>query len=574
MLIYLQNVYLKAYHIMNHQHIFYFSSDFALEDMISFDGYAFFDNDLVVGFDGYNSYQIQNKNHEFYADGNYILASNLDHNTILITRDYNGFYPIFYYSTENFWCISNSIKYTVEMLKKKNIPILVNNHNLEIWKSSLALALQLSNHSTFIQGVEVLPVNKDIVIKKQDNNTLSFHLTNRKHPENDDSYKTSLEKCISIWSGRYKTIINSKELALHQDLTGGLDSRVLVSYLFKDIHLVKSKQNLNAIKINSQPEHIKDFEIAKIISKTFDLEINTPINQTFKKPHSVGLENYRVWEYFNIGRYAPIIFPLTNFNPQLLELGGEGGEVNRVFYGRQQDGAPTDFYDYLLMYKKFFSTESLYDTWIDNIKTSINTIRQDTGLENIKNDSILHYKEFRAVHHTSKNPKSRFKFGVLASKYFDMLTKLAPSEKLESSQIMYDIIYNNIDLLLHIPFDEPYKAPTQMNIKALESVNNLSDSMVGKLYVGNNQMQKKSIISIPLSNDDGNNLNSLQHLLLSATNTLHDKEFIDDVLGKDFRLNIEKKFSEIDFNRKSLNLHTNGYFLHTLEILKLIKSFS
>lgn len=295
-----------------------------------------------------------------------------------------------------------------------------------------------------------------------------------------------------------------------------------------------------SLKINSQPEHAKDFEVASKIGQTFSFSLNKDIGEQFKKPNTGGYENYKVWEFFNIGRYAPIIFPLKNFNPKLLELGGEGGESTRVFYGRRQNTSPINFYEYLEMYKKFFSSSDIYNNWIDDIKTSIKTIREDNSVEHIKNDGILHYREFRSVHHTSKNPKTRFKFGVLASKYFDSLVKTSSTDFLESSQIMYDIIYNNMESLLYIPFDEHYKSPTRINLDSLSTIDSGLQEPEGKVYYEEGDVKTKSLVLIPCLSQDDVGYNGLQYLLQSTEQTLKDKDLLDYYLGREFRESFEK----------------------------------
>ena len=370
---------------------------------------------------------------------------------------------------------------------------------------------------------------------------------------------------MKIWGSRYLTILSNENIALHQDLTGGLDSRSIFSFIVKDMGLIADSLKTGRLKINSEPAKTKDFEIAQRLLNLFDIDVNSRINKKYMVDKVSSEEAYATWKYFNVGRYSPIIFPIYNFNPSVIELGGEGGEDNRNFYGKQPDGSFEEFHTYINKYKHYFSTEERYAQWLGQVKESLSVLKEDSELD----PSILHYKEFRSNAHTSKNPKSRFKFGVLGSKYFDSISQLSSVEKTKTGQVLYDLIYSNCNRLLYIPFDEEKKGMSDENISKLTSIDNSFSLRSGKIYSDNHQSTSEYLVDIPVGSDLASN--PLQILSDNALKSLEtNKDSIEYFFGKSYVDKYYKKFQEIDFDKQKGNLHTKGVFLHALILIDTI----
>ena len=550
---------------MDHKKIFFISSESNLKEIRFFDGYAFSNVDLIVGNKGFSDFCKDGKQLNGYEDGNYVLFEQLSDTLYKLSRDYHGYYPLFYYKSEDYWCISNSIIYIAECLKSKDIAFSYDESNIEIWKSELALALQLSSHNTFIREIKVLPVNRDIIIfKSTDENKIALNKRG-KNELIEDNYDDALRECLKIWGSRYLTILSNENIALHQDLTGGLDSRSIFSFIVKDMGLIADSLKTGRLKINSEPAKTKDFEIAQRLLNLFDIDVNSRINKKYMVDKVSSEEAYATWKYFNVGRYSPIIFPIYNFNPSVIELGGEGGEDNRNFYGKQPDGSFEEFHTYINKYKHYFSTEERYAQWLGQVKESLSVLKEDSELD----PSILHYKEFRSNAHTSKNPKSRFKFGVLGSKYFDSISQLSSVEKTKTGQVLYDLIYSNCNRLLYIPFDEEKKGMSDENISKLTSIDNSFSLRSGKIYSDNHQSTSEYLVDIPVGSDLASN--PLQILSDKAFKSLEtNKDSIEYFFGKSYVDKYYKKFQEIDFDKQKGNLHTKGVFLHALILIDTI----
>lgn len=98
---------------MTHNQLFFISS---LDDLDAlktfFDGYAFVGADMIIGQGGMKKFRDEHKSSFFYEDGNYVAIQRVG-GEVVVSRDYHGYYPLFYYKGPRYWCVSNSILYIV-----------------------------------------------------------------------------------------------------------------------------------------------------------------------------------------------------------------------------------------------------------------------------------------------------------------------------------------------------------------------------------------------------------------------------------------------------------------------------
>lgn len=556
---------------MTHNDILFISSDSKFDFNSFFDGYAFFQADLVIGNQGFLNYSENNNNCQRYEDGNYILINKTSEDSYRLSRDYHGYYPLFYYNDGDYWCVSNSIIYIAEHLNDRGISVSYNESNVEIWKSELALALQLTSHSTFVNEIKVLPVNRDIVLVKNGDNNHIYVTKREKSPEMEESYKVTLRDCLEIWRSRYLTILSNKEIALHHDLSGGLDSRCLLSFILNNAEAAKGAESNNRLRINSNPKHTKDFEIAKRLASLFNFNLNTKVDKKYQLDKTSAEESYAVWKYFNIGRYSPIVFPITDFKSKLMEIGGEGGGDNRNFYSGTSDSKYSTFSEYIEKYKQFFSSEDRYTEWVKQIDESSSILKEDSEID----ISVLHYKEFRSTCHTIKSPRSRMKIAVLGSKYFDRLSQLSSKDEIKSGQSLYDVMYNNCDKLLYIPFDHPSKGMTDSNISHLPTVDTENNIQSGKIYWSEDKGHSDLLFDLPIDSDVSSYSSPLQILRDKAFMSLEKNEkLIEYYFGKPYVNKFYQKFKSIDFKNSINNIQTPGSFLHALILIGFISDIS
>lgn len=556
---------------MKHKEILLITSESNLNFDRFFDGFAFFENDLVIGNSGFQSFYEECDKFDLYEDGNYLVIDKVRDDKFIVSRDYHGYYPLFYYDSGDYWCISNSIIYMAEHLSRKGISLTYNEPNVEMWKLDLLFTQQLTSHSTFINEINVVPVNRDIVLVDDGLNKNISLCKRKKEYVVDDSYDSALKKCLEIWRSRYLTILSNQEMALHHELTGGLDSRSLFSFIARCKESAIENQKTGRLRVHSHKHQVADFEVATRLASLFELEVNTHTFKKFKSENISAEESYAVWKYFNLGRYSPTIFPATEFKPKLMELGGEGGEDNRNFYGRRADGSVTEFSKYIESYKKYFSSPERYIKWANQIDQACSILEEDTSLD----VSIMHYKQFRSNNHTSKNPRSRLRFAVLGSKYFDQLSQLASLDAMVSGQILYDITYNNCNKLLYIPYDEEHKTMNDDNIKNLPVINIDNSDEGGKVYWSNQEGYSEILHDLPIKLNSKSYNSALEILHDNALKSLQtNKDLISNYFGDSFIIEFEDKFKSIDFKSSKINLHKKGSFLHALVLIDFMSTIS
>lgn len=192
-------------------------------------------------------------------------------------------------------------------------------------------------------------------------------------------------------------------------------------------------------------------------------------------------------------------------------------------------------------------------------------------MEDVGNLSIAHYKEFRSNHHTSKNPKSRFKFGVLGSRYFDVLARL-DHERLEKNLILFDVIYNNSEELLDLPFDSSHKSLPQERRSLLKKVE-CESYLAGQVFFDNVSEQDNCCLQIlKYEKEYAYAENPLELLLDEAKRSMSENgNLISQCFGHDFLVQCEQKLKEIPAKGRQ-NLHAEGAFLHALVLLDILKT--
>lgn len=557
---------------MKHKEILFISSESDFDFYSFFDGYAFFGIDFVIGNKGFQKFYKHNVSVDMYEDGNYVLINRVDANKYKLTRDYHGYYPLYYFNSDDYWCVSNSIIYIAEYLRSKGITINYNESNVEAWKCHLPLLQTINSHSTFIDEIKVLPGNQDIFfIKENARNSISF--TKRaKSLEVDKDYNTALKNCLDIWIKRYLTILSNQNIALWNDLTGGLDSRTLFSFLIRNIDEAREAFKDRRLRISSNSKNIEDFEVAKRLASLFDFKLNTSIDEEFHSEIATPHERFAVWKYFNLGRYSPIVFSSTDFNSKWAEFGGEGGENNRNFYLSGNSETATCFNEFIEeKYKEFFISDIRYKEWVSQVRQSILLLQQDVDMS----PSIIHYREFRSTHHTIKNPRSRMKIAPLGGKHFDILGRLSSKNTLKSGQILYDIIYNNCNKLLYIPYDKSYKNMSDSNIVNLPRLGLQKSNESGNIYWSGNEDKSNFLVDLPIQLNDLSYTSPLQILYDQAISSLKNNEsFIEYYFGRDYIDEFYRKFDSIDFETSSIHLHKNGCFLHALILIDFISKNS
>lgn len=271
-----------------------------------------------------------------------------------------------------------------------------------------------------------------------------------------------------------------------------------------------------------------------------------------------------LWKYFNIGRYAPIVFSPEYPLPNRINFGGEGGGENRFFYGSLSNPPIHNFDDYLTKFKSQFSKVEYFENWVQEVKNSISQIREDAD-SNLE-DSILHYREFRSKNHTNKCPRNHNRIAILGSKYFKGFLHKASKEEVDLTMPFYDVMYANESRLLYLPFDKAHK---NLNLRKIQLLKTAFSKFQGSgdafMSTGDTFSEYLRTVDMSVFNVQKNQSKNPLSILLDDAQCIYEKNknLIEDLCGNSFSKNLNSQFQSL-IDVKNYNIHGRGYFLHNI----------
>ena len=202
------------------------------------------------------------------GNGTYILIKNYA-DRILITQDFNGSWGIYYYRSDNYFALSNSITLLADYLKENHKLSLDRDYANDFLMNPLA---SRTITDTVISEIKLLERHKKAVIYRD--GRLEFECIDYK--ENTVSlYSEDALHILDGWFEKWAAIARGLERSdaqLLADLTGGFDSRTALSLL------IASGVDLKKISFNSFRRkaytYVEDYDIASGIADDFGFKLN------------------------------------------------------------------------------------------------------------------------------------------------------------------------------------------------------------------------------------------------------------------------------------------------------------
>lgn len=524
-----------------------------------FQGYCFIEHDYIYGFEGAKNYEVVKKNRiDFNEDGCYVLMRKSGCN-YLFGADYSGYKKIFYYHNpyEKIWIVSNSINLIVELMKEKGLKYTPNCAQINAMVLNKNFNQQLTSFKTPVNEITLLPANTYLSINdsyfsiNECENTLLSHFNN---------YEEIIHKYFEIWTSRYLTLVKNEEFIINQDLTGGIDSRAIFSltHLANDKVLNKRPNNQKLISRVSRGDKI-DYDIAKEITGfyNYNLQSNIPNEDELLDVK----ESYDLWKHINLGSYHPIYFPVNNINPYIVKLNGAGGGNYSPYYSANAKNYSKHRFElYTGQFTKNFKYGFLGNEYKNNILESMQYISKQ--INNKSNEKLtLHYTKFRNRFHGGMIPQYTVCFTPLSSKYLDCVMAICSKDKIQSAQIMYDLINVTNELLL-MPYDFVKKSPKSTNIENIFCLSRELNVKAGDIYISKlsqhideNQLIDKNI--------------SCMEYIFKDFKLACQSEFVQEFWGSEFLYNTEKalvaaiKNNKFSHGRDGINVSaviTSGLF--------------
>lgn len=433
-----------------------------------FQGYCFQGRDYVEGEEGARRY-FQATGMEILPgqDGCYVSVIRKG-SDFQFSTDYSGNKKIFYFWSPTFWAVSNSFVSLIDHLKCSDIRVHVNPAQLRSigvgGRSSVFN--QLTSYSTSAAGVFLAPALSALSI-----GPLGVRLASvgRQLSKN---YQDALSDFCRIWVERIRTLA-AAEISLSSDLTGGADSRAVLSLILAAGRKLGAPQERLGIRSGSVGEDTTDLEIATEICGELDLPLNI---RSGGRRRLSPLESYAAWRELCLGAYHPIYFPRYSMGTGTVSFGGGGAENHRRFYKN------TSFQALIERCAARVGGGACSSVFRKDMQTSVELLGElyDGALDPL----IVHYRNFRHRFHTGRSPQHAIVFSPLGSSYLERASEVAGQERISAGQVGYDIMFSLSPELLDFRFDREEKELTAHRRGMLTPVDFEVDGVPGKAYVG------------------------------------------------------------------------------------------
>ena len=297
-----------------------------------FKGYCIDHNlkSVIFGINGINEFQLNNKEYlnplkPFEVEGSYILCR-WNNDTLTFNTDVLSMYKANYYASNEIFIISDSIFLISEFIKILNIKREIN-HQVAVTNSVDTTANgSIMNSETIINNIFALHIGSYLKVSCKNNSTLNIKCIRKSFNKifsNNQSYKISARKYIE------NTFLNALNLFKYSNslfklgLSGGCDSRFILSIFLKSEEIMKKIQINTRDRIN-EPQKINDYEVVKILSKKY----NFCFNEKFKKSNDINNTIHNTLGYWilnNCGKYG-LMYLLPSYckHPSYLNINGVG----------------------------------------------------------------------------------------------------------------------------------------------------------------------------------------------------------------------------------------------------------
>ncbi|WP_151718739.1 hypothetical protein [Gemmobacter serpentinus] len=440
----------------------------ALPDEV-FAGYYFHATDFISGPRGYAAFRKAGGPLPEAEDGCYVHGLRTDED-LIFSADYCGYHKLFYIHRPGFWAVSNSLWQIAHAMRRAGLmpePDLAQLAAVEaegtIFPTGRGMFFaQMSTFDTVIQGVKLLPHRMRLRIGPSG---ARLEALPPRAPQG--SYADALSRELGIWVARIATLAAQDRL-LHADLTGGLDSRTVLSILL-------AGSGGEGLFLNSATgaRQVRDLKVAQSLSARLSLPLNQPLP---RKPPALGPgEAFEVWRDLCLGAYHPIYFPRHRVTNDVIHFGGCGGGNQRSVYDRSVwarltgMGQLARFIPARMRNLRPAAQRAPFGAALRATIARL-TEQEGAGPDGGLDPLVLHYRAFRNRLHGGRTPQYLISFNPIASALFDDCAALAGPERITRAQLFYDILESLRPGLANLPFDKSRKSPTPAIIAGLTRV--------------------------------------------------------------------------------------------------------
>lgn len=431
---------------------FFVLSSWQKTDRTVFSGYCFYGDCFIFQQDGYDEFcKYYGNKVDFlnFGDGRFSIAKKQNESLEARTDDF-GQDILYYYCDEDNWAISNSFRDLFYHLNQNKIYLTADFGLMRMGRLKHSLFQSLFTNETYFKEIKVLPIDKVIKINKDNSGKYSVHLNKcndinlYKSDITDEEVALNLQEYCNLSLRKIKTLQDCfKKIVC--DISGGNDSRIILSLL------LASGGDRSSIRFASNRNWEKDYKIATLLSKKFNLKIN---NVGYFSRSVDAEESYNLWKRGNLGTYYPVYFPRHNQTTAVMHFHGAGGGGIRNAYGY-------DFYEFCdFLQNNLSNSKDLYQV-IQKLSSEFERL----GINVDEPQALMfHYRNFRSRFHFGRSSFRNLHDFLFTPLYSLNLCRLASyyADK-PFNQIYFDLLTLIKPELREIPFDSSDKDFTKIN---------------------------------------------------------------------------------------------------------------
>jgi hypothetical protein len=411
-------------------------------------GFAFINNDLISGSEGYDKYFTKTGGFILPGeDGTYITLNHIGL-SLEIGTDFAGYMVLYLYSSRGEWAVSNSLRDLVALCKKEGFPLTRNVSAVfpafmsgPLWQQPLSLR-------TPFDEIHLVPKGSKVVISTQEQaRSVMLLPVDADNSMAQASYEDRLYKFVKSWVSRYITVLNSP-IRLTCDVTGGLDSRANLALLLTAARMAGIDPS-RSVHFNSNRNMKADLITAQSLAELFDFVIGK--TGELNQPRIPSEDGYARWIENSIWSYWPVYFASTSRADETFWTGGAGGEIHRWITGV---GLASNIGDLLERHRA--SAPSGWD--FSHFKEAVveDCKSCEASADFSKNSFVSHFSNFRVRFHHGRRGRLLNALSPLSGKELYWASCMQSDDERKSQRVFSDIFSATIPEMALVPFSNDY----------------------------------------------------------------------------------------------------------------------
>ena len=401
----------------------------------SFEGFCYAGSDYIAGQSGFNEYRARGLDVPPGRDGCYTVFRRIG-GVFEAGTDARGLRRLFLFRRGRMWALSSSLYGLVQHLRSSGVQVRPNRALLAPLSVRASLTTQSSTTQTFFEDVQLIPSFCVVRFPRGFPRVEALPA-----PEPADDYTSTLRHYLTTWVSRFATLADQSRTDFTLDLSGGLDSRVVMAFALASGRLTSDPHKFRVVSQERMPE---DFCAASRIADQHAIALNGPA-LPLRSSATVDTA-LRMWRENNLGVYLPVYLSTHTFDPFSIRGHGSGGGLLRgVHEGVSMSSRLESIRPRL--------EDDVFEEWSSTVTQDLERLAAMRPALSTQN---LHYREFRNRFHFGHAQHQRGTFSPLNSMLLDPLSVDLGSG---GRHTFYDAMDCLVPGLKNFPYDTPKKGP-------------------------------------------------------------------------------------------------------------------